>query len=355
MKLSPSAIRQRVIIATLIGVAVLIWLFHKDFSSASFSSIKWNGHVLAGLVAAVLAVIGRDLGLAWRFRIITDKAISWKQAFRVDLMCAFTSAITPSAMGGSALAVFYLNREGISVGRATTLTLTTLLLDELFFVVFCPIIFMALPAKALFGSVSIGNSAIETFLGSIELIFWTVYAGIVIYTLLLFCGILLKPHTVAAAIKRLFSFRWLSRWQKGAFETADNMVATSAEVRRKNLRWWAQVFSATTLSWFSRYLVVNAIFWAFVPAASGAVVFGRQFVVWVVLMVSPTPGGSGVSEWLFTNYYGDLIDSLSLALMLALLWRILSYYIYLGAGTVLVPSYFRASSKKTEKQALTSK
>lgn len=340
MNLSPAAIRSRVIIATLIGVAVLVWLFHKDFSATSFQSIHWNSHMCIGLAAALFAVFGRDLGLAWRFRTITDRALSWKRAFRVDLMCAFTSAITPSAMGGSALAVFYLNREGISVGRATTLTLTTLLLDELFFVVFCPIIFLALPAHALFGSVSVGNSGIQAFLGSIELIFWTVYAGIVIYTLLLFCGIILKPHAVARGLKRLFSLRWLRRWKKGAFETADNMVATSAEVRSKKLRWWAEVFGATTLSWFSRYLVVNAIFWAFVPAASGAVVFGRQFVVWVVLMVSPTPGGSGISEWLFTNYYGDLIDSLSMALMLALIWRILSYYLYLGAGAMLVPSYF---------------
>lgn len=340
MNLSPAAIRSRVIIATLIGVAVLVWLFHKDFSATSFQSIHWNSHMCVGLAAALFAVFGRDLGLAWRFRTITDRALSWKRAFRVDLMCAFTSAITPSAMGGSALAVFYLNREGISVGRATTLTLTTLLLDELFFVVFCPIIFLALPAHALFGSVSVGNSGIQAFLGSIELIFWTVYAGIVIYTLLLFCGIILKSHAVARGLKRLFSLRWLRRWKKGAFETADNMVATSAEVRSKKLRWWAEVFGATTLSWFSRYLVVNAIFWAFVPAASGAVVFGRQFVVWVVLMVSPTPGGSGISEWLFTNYYGDLIDSLSMAVMLALIWRILSYYLYLGAGALLVPSYF---------------
>ena len=75
-------------------------------------------------------------------------------------------------------------------------------------------------------------------------------------------------------------------------------------------------------------------------------VFGRQFVVWVVLMVSPTPGGSGVSEWLFTNYYGDLVGSLSAALLIAMLWRILSYYIYLVTGACLAPSYFRKQSDK---------
>ncbi|MDE6041494.1 MAG: flippase-like domain-containing protein, partial [Muribaculaceae bacterium] len=102
----------------------------------------------------------------------------------------------------------------------------------------------------------------------------------------------------------------------------------------------------TTLSWFSRYFVVNALFWAFVPGVDQILVFGRQFVVWVVLMVSPTPGGSGVSEWLFTNYYGDLIGTVGLAAILALVWRLLSYYIYLIIGVSLLPGYFGDKSKK---------
>lgn len=124
-----------------------------------------------------------------------------------------------------------------------------------------------------------------------------------------------------------------------------NMKSTSEWVRRQSGAWWMQVFGATTLSWFSRYFVVNSLFWGFVPAASGLLVFGRQFVVWVVLMISPTPGGSGVSEWLFTNYYGDLINNLSVALVIAMIWRLLSYYIYLFAGAVLAPSYFKSRKK----------
>ena len=62
-------------------------------------------------------------------------------------------------------------------------------------------------------------------------------------------------------------------------------------------------------------------------------------------MVSPTPGGSGISEWLFTNYYGDLINSMSMALILALTWRIVSYYVYLAIGICLIPSYFSKRKK----------
>ncbi|MDE5643438.1 MAG: flippase-like domain-containing protein [Muribaculaceae bacterium] len=330
----------RILLPVLIGLAVVGWLFHDDFNAAVWHSLEFNSRAAIAIAAAVVFMAGRDFGLAWRFRTITDRQLSWRRAFRVDLMCAFTSAITPSAVGGSALAVFYLNREGVSVGRATTLTLTTLLLDELFFVVFCPLLFLLLPVDALFGS---GQR--DVFLDSVEIAFWLVYSGIVAYTLLLFCGILVWPHKVEWLVNKVFGWRPLRRWSKGAAETGANIVATSAWIRRCGRRWWLNVFGATVVSWFSRYLVVNALFWGFVPAASGLLVFGRQFVVWVLLMISPTPGGSGVSEWLFTTYYGDLIGSAGVALILAMMWRLLSYYVYLVAGILLLPSYFGKKQK----------
>ncbi len=327
----------RAVIPALIGVAVVAWMFCSDFNPEAWHRLHFDWRTVAALALALVFVAGRDFGLTWRFRTITDGALSWRRALRVDIMCAFTSAITPSAVGGSALAIFYLTREGVAVGRATTLTLTTLFLDELFFVVFCPLLVIALPMDELFG----GMASHEVFLNSVEVVFWVVYAGIVAWTAILFTGILARPEWLEKAVVWLFSRRWLRRWQKGASAMMDNMKTTSAWVKTRSRRWWLEVFGATTLSWFSRYFVVNALFWGFVPTASGLLVFGRQFVVWVVLMISPTPGGSGVSEWLFTNYYGDLIGDLSVALVIATVWRILSYYIYLFTGACLAPSYFR--------------
>ncbi len=319
-----------------IGVGVVVWLFLKDFNPAALSMLTFDTRTVLSLAACLLFVFGRDFGLAWRFRTITDGSLSWRRAFRVDLMCAFTSAITPSAVGGSALAIFYLNREGIKVGQATTLTLTTLFLDEMFFVVFCPILVLLLPVGEIFGTAT-GN----VFLESVKVIFWLVYAGIVAWAAILFIGILARPEWLERTVIKLFSLRWLRRWKDGAVRMTSGMRATSTWVKGQSKRWWLNVFGATTLSWFSRYLVVNALFFGFVPAASQLLVFGRQFVVWVVLMISPTPGGSGVSEWLFTNYYGDMIGDLSAALVIAMIWRVVSYYIYLVAGVCLLPSYFK--------------
>lgn len=331
---------MRIILRTalpiLIGVAVTAWLFCDEFSAHRLTDFTLTGRMLAGFALTWLFMAGRDFGLTWRFHTIAQPKLSWGRALRVDLMCAFTSAITPSAVGGSAFAIFYLNREGVSLGRATTLTLTTLFLDELFFVVFCPIILLVIPFDELFGA----NARDAVFMHSVQVVFWLVYAGIVVWTAILYTGIIARPKPMARLIKRLFMARMLRRWRRSAFTTADNMVLASAELRLCTRRWWMSVFGATIVSWFSRYLIVNALFWGFVPEASGLLVFGRQFVVWVLLMVSPTPGGSGISEWLFTEYYGDLMNNAGMALIVAVTWRIVSYYVYLLAGAFLLPSYF---------------
>lgn len=333
----------KVALPILIGLGVAAYMFSREYTPSMFDSVHFGARAWVGIALALVFVAGRDFGLTWRFHTIAHPNLSWGRALRVDLMCAFTSAITPSAVGGSALAVFYLNTEGVKVGRAAALTLTTLFLDELFFVVFCPVIAMCVPMSDLFGP----EATQSGFLQGVEIVFWVVYAGIVVYTGLLYLGILHKPELVSRLLHSIFGIRLLRRWQPKADRMSANMVATSQWIKTCPRRWWLEVFGATTLSWFSRYLVVSALFWGFAPDVSWLLVFARQFVVWVVLMVSPTPGSSGISEWMFTEYYGDLIGNVDLSLIIAMIWRIITYYIYLAIGSVMISTYFKGR-KPTE-------
>lgn len=331
----------RVFVPVIIGLCVVAWLFKGEFNPDVWSMIHFDTRVVLCIVLAWIFMAGRDFGLTWRFRALTDRRLTWWQAVRVNFMCEFTSAITPSAVGGSSLGMVFMHHEGIDLGRATTLMLTTLFLDELFFVVACPIVVAVIPYDMLFG---FGGSS---FVIGLKLVFWIVYAAIFLWTLVLFTGILVWPYGMKRCLVWIFKFHPLRRWQSAVMALGDNMVATSKDLRTRSVRWWFDAFAATALTWSSRYLVVNALFWGFVPGADQLVVFGRQFVVWVVLMVSPTPGGSGVSEWLFTEYYGDLLHNTSIALVIALFWRIITYYVYLVVGVFLAPSMFRAPKKST--------
>lgn len=293
-------------------------------------------------------MFGRDFGLAWRFHTIAAGDLTWKRAFRTDIMCAFTSAITPSVVGGSALAIFYLNREGIGIGRATALTLTTLFLDELFFVIFCPIIVLIVPLSDLFTDGGYMNDGANAFLGGVEIVFWLVYAGIVIWTAILYVAIIARPEGTSRVLEKISQWRILRRFSGKNHDNGRKHGCDFAMGERT-----VGALVAECLRLYCAFMVFP-LFRCLLPVygicagASQLLVFARQFVVWVVLMVSPTPGGSGISEWLFATYYGDLIGNVGMAAVLALVWRLLSYYIYIIAGCSLLPGYF-GENKKTEK------
>jgi hypothetical protein len=102
--------------------------------------------------------------------------------------------------------------------------------------------------------------------------------------------------------------------------------------------------TATFLSWTSRYWVVNAILMAFFAMGDHFLIFARQLVTWIMMIISPTPGGSGFAELIMSRYIADLIPADpayvgSFALAMAIIWRIISYYPYLVIGALLIPSW----------------
>lgn len=336
----------KVMLPVIIGLTVVVLMFLHDAKKENlaevFKSIHFDFRAIACIVLAFLFMIGRDFGMSWRFRALTDRQLPWKSAFEVDFLCEFTSCITPSAVGGSSMGMVFLNTKGIEFGRATTLMMTTLFLDELFFVISCPLIVLFTSSSELF------SASGGAFGHGIKITFWIVYAILFAWTLILFVGIILKPEWVKKTLDKITGWKFLNKWHSNALELGDNMINTSHELRSKPFRFWLEVFGGTALTWTSRYLVVNALFLGFVASADPHqwVIFAKEFVLWVVLMVSPTPGGSGLSEWLFSEYYGNLVSSAGLALILAVFWRIISYYVYLIIGAIIVPGWLKNSLSK---------
>ncbi|MBK9487578.1 MAG: flippase-like domain-containing protein [Haliscomenobacter sp.] len=64
-----------------------------------------------------------------------------------------------------------------------------------------------------------------------------------------------------------------------------------------------------------------------------------------VVMFSPTPGGAGVIEVAFNGFLTDYVHSNTHATVISTIWRLLSYYLYLAAGALVVPVWIRAVFK----------
>lgn len=323
-----------VLLPILLGLFVIVWLFLDEFDSATFPFFNFSLKSLFYLILAFLLMLTRDFGMMWRFRFLTNRDLSWRQAFHVNVLSEFTSAVTPAAVGGSSLVVIFLLKEGLDVGRSTTIMFVNLFLDELFFLLFCPLIFIFIPISELFYATSI---LVSTF----GYLFSVLYLTRIIWATILFIGIFKRPSWIKSMLLILFKLPFLRKWYLKVDSLTNNLVQASTDFGKLTFLFWAKAFGMTVLTWSARFLVVNALFMAFVPVHNHLLVFGRQLILWVVMSISPTPGGSGVSEYAFKEYYSDFFSSNSAIIFITLIWRLISYYLYLFLGVLLIPNWIK--------------
>ncbi len=333
----------KVLLPTFIGLGVVAYMFSREFNIDDLNQINITSNTIFWILVAFAFMLGRDIGFTIRYRYLTEKQLSWMQCIKVTLLAEFGTAITPSVVGGSSMAVLFLAKENIPVGRSTAMVFVTLLLDEMFFIITFPILLLFLPFHTLFAD--------HTALGSgVLVLFIAAYIIKMLICTLLIIGLFFRPQAIRWLIIKIFRLPLLRRWHKGAAKAGDDIIVSSREIRGKGLSYWYPLIIATILSWCSRYLVVNAIFMAFFEVHDNLLIFARQFVMWVVMVVSPTPGGSGFSEFIFKQYLSEFIPLAGVVPLIVLLWRLLTYYNYLFVGALIVPRWVKKSfgTKSTE-------
>lgn len=308
------------------------------------SRINWHWYSWFWLFISLLMVAIRDIGYMYRIRFLTDNHLSWRQSFDVIMLWEFASALTPSIVGGSGVAIYILNREDISVGRSSAVVMITALLDELFYILMVPLIFIIVGVQQLF------PVALEKEIFGITLntqgIFWTGYGFIVLLTIMILLAVIFFPRLFKFILLKIFRIRFLQKWRYKVIEIGDDIMHTSTELKGKKFGYWFKAFAATFFSWTARYWVVNFLLLAVTPVSDHLLIYARQLVMWVIMLISPTPGGSGLAEVAFGGFLADFIP-LGLAGGLALIWRLLSYYPYLFVGAFILPRWLDRTGKTT--------
>lgn len=335
----------RIVIPIVIGLAVVAWFIVKEIDTDVLSQLNFTWRSVLWLFIAWCCMIGRDMGYMIRIRILSENDLNWRQAFRVIMLWEFTSAITPSTVGGTAVAVVFIHKEGITVGRSTSIVLATSFLDELYFVIMFPIILLIVGGDILFTTTLQGTGI--ALLNNLVFVAIAGYLIILAWVLLVGYGLFVDPVKIKKTIIWLFGLPLLKRWKESAVKAGDDIVESSHELKRKPFSFWIKAFTATFLSWTSRYWVANAILVAFFAINDHLLIFARQLVTWIMMIISPTPGGSGFAELILGRYISDAIPAdpafiQSLALAIAIIWRIISYYPYLIIGASILPGWVQS-------------
>jgi len=251
----------------------------------------------------------------------------------------FASAIAPGILGGGFfVAIFILNREKVNMGKSITAVLYSSFLDGLFLAIMGPLVYFLIGKEQLFSHIDPENLR---FGKGLYISFWIVYFIILVYKLIVAYALFINPKTIQWLLLKIFSLPFLHRWKESAAETGEQLLIASKGLQNKNFRYWFFSLGTTFISWTARYTIVNCLVLAINHAPiDNLVLYGRQVIMGIVILLSPTPGGAGVAEAIFSKYLAEFVP-VGLADASALLWRLMSYYPYLLAGAIILPGWLQ--------------
>lgn len=347
----------RILIPILIGLGVGVFMIAREYSEnpSVFSNLAslFTSYSFLCLFIAFLFECNREFMYMYRLRLLTDDKLSWRKCFQIIMLWEFSSTVTPTSIGGSAAALFILPMEGIAVGRSTAIVMLATLMDELFYIIITPIIILLIGSQTAFATEFRFSVAGWRF--SEINVFFIGYSFMMLLTLFILVAIFFYPNKFKNFLYRLGKTRLLRRWEHKFKKTGDDILTSSKEFKGKSFTYWLKVYGVTVFSWSSRFLVMNFVLMAFNTGINtlfdNLVIYCRQLVMWIVLCISPTPGSSGVAEFTFPLFFTEFLPE-GLQGILAMLWRLFTYYPYIIVGLLVLPYWTsrvikRKSNRKT--------
>ncbi len=324
---------QRILIPVVLGMGMIGYMFYRDSASLDLTPL-YNASPFWLLMTFLVLVI-RDLGYIYRIRYVTEKFLSWRKSLDVIMLWEFASCVMPSVVGGSTVAAFILNKEGISLGKSLAYVMVTAMLDNLYFIIAVPLIFLITQGD-IFPEVSALEFSVTQ---SLEIAFAISYLLIAFYAFLMAYGLLINPKAVKRLFLRATSFRLTRRWRPGAYKHGNELVWASNHLKGRTFPYWMNAALSTAFVWTARYFVINCLIAAFTDISfhDHVLIFSRNMVYKIVLLVAITPGGAGIAEVAFPTFFGQFLGRFTTVIVL--LYRVVTYYLYLILGSYFLPRW----------------
>jgi uncharacterized protein (TIRG00374 family) len=340
---------SRVVIPIVLGMLVVVYMLYSKFDIEQFQSLSWNSRSILYILLALFIYALRHLVLSLRLRFMTDKEFSIKKCVQLMFIWEFAAAISPSAIGGAATAIIFLSQEKLSTAKSMTVVLYSVVLESSYFFI------SVIVGLLLFGSIMIHPGVTDIFSANgYGITFLIVFAFMMSYGFFFFYGLFINPKSIKKLLFFIAKIGFLKRWKHKIEKTGDDIVASSKLLKTKNIGFHLRNLVLTGYAWFSKFLMVPLLIYAVIqeiePSIWDTVLMTmRDQAMYMITAFSPTPGGSGVAEALFDNFFNDYIN-VTAATIIAILWRLITYYFYLFAGFIITPLWFKQLLEKKRLQ-----
>lgn len=342
----------------LFTVGVFVYTLLNDFSGdkpISFAGLgrNWWYLIIAAVVSASFFIC-RGIVFSIMMRLFTGKP-RFKTSFNVAMIGYFYDNVTPLGTGGQPFQIHYLQNKGLPNGAAITLPVIEYV-ESSFVVVFLSIVSIILSATNVFGNYVYMNDATRTTL------YITASLGIVFnfgLPFLLIVSLFSKKacRKVTRFAVKTAAFLKLTKHPDKLYKNIMNSLQANINCMKiviNNKRLYlcflfsfGEVIAGASVGYF----VIKAFGFGTPHGWGWAEIAMLTMLVKSSVSFIPTPGGSGALE---LSFYLVFYEALALSTGAAtgaiatIFWRILSYYIPILIGLIIVVKVFSEKKRKSK-------
>lgn len=322
-------------IALLIGVGVLLniaFIFYtnedirlQDLFSFSPIWLFW---------AAVLGFLPW-IANAYEIQIWTiffKRKVSFYEAFQIAVITDLGSAVTPTLIGGGSFKLALLMRKGLSASKAAAMITFTGIEDLLFMLLMIPL--------SIFFSDKIESSVLNNMLQSIQQKITAINGSTILYFIAIFILLaiilyLFRKNTFLIKVKQTVNNL------TNEFLDAYKMIFKEGKI------YFLLAFTSIAVRWVFRFLIVICLVKGLGLNLNHIELMLSQWMIYLGMTFTPTPGAIGGAEGLFYFIFKDTIPKEFITIIIAA-WRFFTYY-YMLILAALMTMYFSRTSKLLER------
>jgi uncharacterized protein (TIRG00374 family) len=283
-------------------------------------------YLYLGIVLALLPWITNTIRILVWARFIGHR-LSFRDCFRITLGAELASSVFPTSSGGEVFRWGLMVQKGVTKGEAASIVTLGYLEDLCFFATALPAAFVVSRAWELPVLRRMGREMRGEASGVLPLIVLGVVAVVALWQ-----GAL---RGFLGRRVRYWSLRRAVRTRQRSRKTRQDFRSVFALVRERGKWRFALTFAVTAIQWTSRYSVATAVAYFLGAQVDPVLFFLLQWVIFTAMLFVPTPGAAGGAEAAFYLVYSALLPGSIVGIATAG-WRLLTFYLQLSLGAILV-------------------
>lgn len=253
--------------------------------------------------------------------------ISFTQAFRIVITSEIASAVSPTSVGGAPVKAGLLLQKKFQPGNVAFI-LTYGVIEDIFFYI-TGVLLTFLFSEGLM--MSAGKQLLIT------LEFFTLEISV----LIIFCALLVLLYKKGIFPSLEILKRYIpepvkalkERLAKNLLHSMDDMKKNYALAATNGKKFMVGSFLLLLSQWMARFTILVCLLFSFNVDIPFRQVYISQWIVQVMMLFIPTPGGSGGAEAAFLLVFDKYVpDQLSFLMVSA--WRLFTYYLILITAAV---------------------